>query len=88
MILKQPIRTTNQILTVEGKVFYNDRRRRIDVKKPIKDLFSSDSNTDVRYVMELCLSKEKLNSRIKELSEKKILPVLMYFTEEEVEENA
>lgn len=84
MILK-PIRTTNQLLTVKGKVIYNDHRRRIDVKKPIRDLFASDSDANVSYVMELCLSEEKLASRIKELSEKRILPVLMYFTEEELE---
>ena len=79
----QPILTTRQGIKVQGKVFYNDRRRRIDVKKPIRDLFSSNSDAQVRYVMELCLSEEKAVQRVKELSSKSVIPVLMYFTEEQ-----
>lgn len=84
MILTQPIQTTNKIITVKGKVFYNDRRRRIDVKKPIRDLF--DNGSDVGYVMELCLSEEKALQRIKELSGRNVIPVLMYFEEGEDDE--
>ena len=80
MVTTKPIQTTDKIIRVEGKVFYNDQRRRIDVKKPIRDLF--DSNDDVRYVMELCLSELKLAKRIKELEKENIIPVLMYFVEE------
>ena len=84
----QPILTQQQSITVQGKVFYNDRRRRIDVKKPIRDLFSSDSEANIRYIMELCLSEEKALQRVKELNSQRINPVLMYFTQEEGEENA
>lgn len=80
MIYTKPIRTSDKIIRVEGKVFYNNRRRRIDVKKPIRDLF--ETSADVRYVMELCLSELKLAQRIKELGEKNVVPVLMYFVEE------
>ena len=79
MLLKtKPITTTDKIISVQGKVFYNDRRRRIDVKRPIRDLFESGS-MDIGYTMELCLSETKLFSRIKELSEQHVLPVLLYF---------
>ncbi|MDD3175335.1 MAG: hypothetical protein PHU51_02565 [Candidatus Nanoarchaeia archaeon] len=73
----KPIQTTNKSIRIEGKVFYNDRRRRIDVKRPIRDLF--DANQDVRYVMELCLSKDKLATRIQELENKGVTPLLLYF---------
>jgi len=83
MLLKtKPIQNTNKIISVSGKVFYNDRRRRIDVKKPIRDLFEDDGSLEVGYTMELCLSETKAVERLKELSQKKILPVLLYFTME------
>lgn len=74
-----PIPTTNKIISVKGKVFYNDRRRRIDLKRPIRDLFES-GNLDVSYVMELCLSQNKLLERINELADKDVMPVILYFT--------
>jgi len=73
-----PIITSNKIISVRGKVFYNDRRRRIDIKRPIRDLFES-GNTEVGYVMEFCLSKNTLIERVTDLSEKKIIPVILYF---------
>lgn len=78
LVPKKPILTTDKIISIKGKVFYNDRRRRIDIKKPIRDLFES-STLDVFYIMELCLSKEKVKERTKELAEKEIIPVLLYF---------
>jgi hypothetical protein len=78
LVPKKPISTTDKIISIKGKVFYNDRRRRIDIKKPIRDLFES-SALDVFYIMELCLSKEKVKERTKELAEKEIIPVLLYF---------
>lgn len=78
------IPTAQQIIRAEGKVFYNDRRRRIDVKKPIRDLFKNSD--EVGYVMELCLSRDKLDARIDELAKKGITPVIMYFIEEEPED--
>ncbi len=73
-----PIITANQTIKTKGKVFYTDRRRRIDLKKPIRDLFEH-SNYEVFYVMELCLSKDAILNRVSSLSEKRILPVLLYF---------
>ena len=73
-----PLKTANRIISVKGKVFYNDRRRRIDVKKPIRDLFDNGS-MQIYYVMELCLCKEKLIERTKELSKENVIPVLLYF---------
>ena len=78
LISTKPISTTDKIISIKGKVFYNDRRRRIDIKKPIRDLFES-SAMDVFYIMELCLSKEKVKERSKELAEMNIIPVLLYF---------
>ena len=74
----QPIRTTERVISVTGKVFYNDRRRRIDLKRPVRDLF--ESGQDVRYVMELCLSEQKAHERIKHLSNANVMPVILYFT--------
>ncbi|MGE0793467.1 MAG: hypothetical protein AB7V77_04800 [Candidatus Woesearchaeota archaeon] len=73
------IPTEEKSIRVEGKVFYNDRRRRIDVKKPIRDLF--ENGGEVGYIMEFCLSRSKLDSRIDELAKKGITPVIMYFIE-------
>jgi hypothetical protein len=74
------ILSKDRSIKIKGRVMYNDRRRRIDVKKPIRDLFNSSEN--IGYIMELCLSEKKLQERINELSNKCILPVLLYFTEE------
>lgn len=74
----KPIATTDKVISVSGKVFYNDRRRRIDVKKPIRDLFEN-SKLDVFYIMEICMSENKAIERVKELAEKNITPVIMYF---------
>ncbi len=79
LLQTKPIITKNQIIKVQGKVFYNDRRRRIDLKRPIRDLFEESSADDVAYRMELCLSIQKLAERIEELEEKNVLPVLLYF---------
>ena len=76
----KPIPTVNKLIAVKGKVFHNDRRTRIDLKKPIIDLFES-AESEVGYIMELCLSQEKMEKRIKELSEQQIIPVLLYFVQ-------
>jgi len=73
---QQPIRTTDRVIRVRGKVFYNDRRRRLDLKRPIRDLFPDGT---VHYVMELCLSKEKTLKRVEELAQDHVTPVLLYF---------
>ena len=73
---QQPIPTTDRVIRVRGKVFYNDRRRRLDLKRPIRDLFPEGT---VHYIMELCLSKEKTLKRIEELSQARVTPVLLYF---------
>jgi hypothetical protein len=76
------IKTTNKIITVKGKVIYNDRKRKIDLKRPIRDLFDSTSN-NVHYMMELCLSKEEAVKRVKQLTEKEVVPVILYFMQTE-----
>ena len=76
------ISTTNKVILVKGKVIYNDRKRKIDLKRPIRDLFDSTS-ANVYYMMELCLSKQKAMERVKQLTEKEVVPVLMYFIREE-----
>lgn len=85
LIPNKPIKTSDKIISVSGKVFYNDRRRRIDIKKPIRDLFESAS-LDVNYVMELCLSESCLMQRIQKLTEHNIVPVILYFTVSKGEE--
>jgi len=74
------ISTASRIIQTSGKVMYNDRRRRIDLKKPIVDLFEdSGIQVDINYMMEICLSQEKLHDRITELSKQQLVPVLLYF---------
>jgi len=75
----KPIKTKDKIISVKGRVFYNDRRRRIDLKRPIRDLFEN-GGLDVFYIMELCMSKEKALERISHLAEKDVMPVILYFT--------
>lgn len=79
--MARPVTTEDQVLCVSGKVFYNDRRRRIDLKRPIKNLI--EGRGLVRYNMELCLSPEKVHERLQQLQQKRVMPVLLYFTEEE-----
>jgi len=78
------ITTTNRIIKVRGKVIYNDRKRKIDLKRPIRDLFDATSN-NVHYMMELCLSKEEAIKRVKQLTEKEVVPVILYFMQTEEE---
>jgi hypothetical protein len=78
------ITTTNKIIKVRGKVIYNDRKRKIDLKRPIRDLFDATSN-DVHYMMELCLSKEEALKRVKQLTDEEVVPVILYFVQKEEE---
>jgi len=73
-----PVTTANKVVSVNGKVFYNDRRRRIDLKRPIRDLFEKE-NVDVFYQMELCLSLETTLKRVNQLSQENVVPILLYF---------
>jgi hypothetical protein len=79
MLTIKPIETKNKIISISGKVIYNDSRKRIDIKKPIKDLFE-DINGNVLYTMEMCLSKEIAVQRVKDLSGNNIVPIILYFS--------
>jgi hypothetical protein len=80
------ISSADSIIQTTGRVFYNDGRRRIDLKKPIRDLFeNSEIQMDINYMMEIFLSSEKLHDRINELSEQRLVPVLLYFMKGEDE---
>ncbi len=81
------VKTGQNIITVTGKVFYNDRRRRIDLKKPVKELLNNTRGS-IEYVMELCVNKEQAIHRVEKLSEQKTTPVLLYFTNEEEDPDA
>lgn len=76
----KPIATINKYIAVKGKIVHNDNRKRIDLKKPIRDLFEN-TESEVGYVMELCLSQERLKNRIEELSHQQVTPVLLYFVQ-------
>lgn len=78
------INILKSIICVQGKVLYNDRRRRIDLKKPIKEIFESieDEKNPIQYRMELCLSKNTLLKRTSELADEGIVPILFYFIKE------
>jgi len=66
-------------IVTKGKVFYNDGRRRLDLKRPIRDFLPKGR---IFYVMELHLSKEKTVQRAIELINKGTMPILLYFREE------
>ena len=76
----EPIKTRNKIIKVQGKVIYNDSRKRIDIKKPIRDLFE-DVKDGVLYTMEVCLNNKTAHRRVEELSKKNVVPIILYFME-------
>jgi hypothetical protein len=76
----EPIKTRNKIIKVQGKVIYNDSRKRIDIKKPVRDLFE-DVEDGVLYTMEVCFSEEIAHQRLEELSKKNVVPIILYFME-------
>lgn len=81
----QKIDVLQSVIKVQGKIFHNDGRRRIDIKKPIRDIFEplEGGQTTIVYTMELCLSKKKVIERTKELIEDDVIPVLFYFAKKE-----
>jgi hypothetical protein len=84
-MVTKPIPTLRKVIFVGGKVFWTDSRQRIDLKKPIRDLL--ERNGQVFYVMELCMCKEKVFERARELIQDGVMPVLLYFTKEEPLQN-
>ena len=83
----QNINLLDTVITLKGKIFWSDGRRRINLKKPIREIFEPLETSDKRivYIMELCFSKEKLIQRAEELLEQETVPVLFYFTKESAE---
>ena len=83
--MPQKIDLLNSVLTVEGRIFWTDGRRRIDLKKPVTDIFqeSERNQNKIFYKMDLCLNKNKLRERTEELLEKGITPILFYFVEKD-----
>ena len=77
----QQISILDTVINVQGKILWNDGRRRIDLKKPIRNLFESleTEKQNIHYVMELCLSKDKSLKRAQELINKGVIPILFYF---------
>jgi len=61
---------------------WNDGRRRIDLKKPIRDLFEplETEKQRINYMMEICLSKDKVMQRTTQLMNEGTIPILFYFT--------
>jgi hypothetical protein len=80
----KPIMASNQKLVVKGSVFYTDKRRRIDLKKPIRDLFEHIYKP-VSYTMEVCLCPNQTIRRASELVQSKVRPILLYFEEQDDE---
>lgn len=67
-------------IKVKGKIFHNDGRRRIDLKRPIRDMFEPiEENFNIIYIMEMNFTKERLMSRVHALSKEEIIPILFYF---------
>jgi hypothetical protein len=87
-MLKQNVNVLESVILVQGTVLLNDGRRRIDLKRPIRDILYplETEKSKVAYNMELCLSKKKLTERTEELLDQEIVPILLYFTKEELKE--
>ena len=80
---KRKLNVLEGTLKVEGVIRKNDGRRRIDLKKPIRDLFEAlEGTAKIKYAMELCLTKKKALNRTKALLEEGVVPILFYFEEE------
>jgi len=80
----QHINAFDTIIKVRGRVFSNDGRRRIDLKGAIKDILeSSEISENSYYVMELCLSRQKLLNRVQELLDNNVVPIFFYFAKED-----
>ena len=87
-MLKQKVNLLESVISVQGSVFWNDGRRRITLKKPIKDILEplEGSQQRISYVMELCMTKQRLQKRVEELSEQEVMPVLFYFVKDATNE--
>jgi len=71
------------VISVQGKILCSDHKRRINLKKPIKDIFEPlETSQSTGYVMEICLSRSKLMSRTEELLDNGVVPILLYFVNE------
>lgn len=83
-MIGQKIGMMNASILVNGKIFWNDGRRRITLKRPIRNILEplEGSKQRTSYVMEVCFSKEKLQGRLEDLSEQNVLPILFYFVKE------
>ena len=83
--MSNKINIFDSIIAVQGRIFWNDGRRRIDLKKPIKDIFEplETEQQKIIYTMELCLSKQKLLKRTEELLSQEVIPILFYFVKEQ-----
>lgn len=67
-------------IMVRGKVFHTDGRIRINLKRPIRDMFEPvKEDHQILYIMEMTLSKERLMARVQELTKEEIIPILFYF---------
>ena len=83
--MEKTINILESAITSQGKIMWNDGRRRIDLKKPIRDLFEplETETRKVNYMMEVCLSKNKILQRANQLVKEGTIPILFYFTKEE-----
>lgn len=68
-------------IIVKGTVFYNEMRRRINLRKDILEAFidPDDRTIDLDYVMELYFDKALFSNRLKHCEEDGVLPVLLFF---------
>jgi hypothetical protein len=73
------ISTTDISIKIKGKIIYNDHKRHITLQRPIREMIDAASAS---YRMEFFLTEDRTVDRVRELSSKKIIPVLLYFTVE------
>ncbi len=66
-----------EVLKVQGRIIHNDGRKRIEIKRPLSNMFAASD-----YSMELYLNKERFKERIDEIARKGVLPVLVWFYKE------
>ena len=76
-----PISLLRNGIVVRGKVFDSDSRKRMDLKKPIRDMICWEN--PVEFVMEHYPEIQQLMERMKELSEEGYSVFLMRFEEVE-----
>lgn len=85
----EKLKILESAIIVNGNVIWNDGRRRITLKRPLRDIFEPLETDDrtLAYAMELYFNNEKIIERVRELFSQGVVPLLLYFSTKNTEED-